>query len=96
MKLKEISIKNFRCLVDVVIPITDTTVLVGENNSGKTALLEALRIALPRSTAGRGTPFTVSIFCGIVGEAIRPGRDCGNRFSKQWFARRFCGVGEGF
>lgn len=57
MKLREIIIKNFRCLVDVVVPITDTTVLVGENNSGKTALLEALKAALPRSTAGRGTPF---------------------------------------
>jgi putative ATP-dependent endonuclease of OLD family len=58
MKLREIIIKNFRCLVDVVIPISDTTVLVGENNSGKTALLEALVIALPRSAAGRGgTPF---------------------------------------
>lgn len=31
--------------------------MVGENNSGKTALLDALRIALPRSLAGRGTPF---------------------------------------
>jgi len=57
MKLREIIVRNFRCLVDVVIPISDTTVLVGENNSGKTALLEALRIALPRSAAGRGTPF---------------------------------------
>ena len=35
----------------------DTTVLVGENNSGKTALLDALKIALPRSQQGRGTPF---------------------------------------
>ncbi|MBN1843818.1 MAG: AAA family ATPase [Deltaproteobacteria bacterium] len=57
MKLREIKIRNFRCLVDVTIPISDTTVLVGENNSGKTALLEALRIALARRTAGRGTPF---------------------------------------
>ncbi len=57
MKLREIIVKNFRCLVDVVVPISDTTVLVGENNSGKTALLEALRIALPRSAVGRGTPF---------------------------------------
>ena len=57
MKLREIRIKNFRCLVDIGVSITDTTVLVGANNSGKTALLEALRIALPRSAAGRGTPF---------------------------------------
>ncbi len=57
MKLREIIIKNFRCLVDVFVPITDTTILVGENNSGKTALLEALKAALPGSTAGRVTPF---------------------------------------
>lgn len=57
MKLREIIIKNFRCLVDVTIPIGDTTVLVGENNSGKTALLDALKIALPRSQQGRGKPF---------------------------------------
>jgi putative ATP-dependent endonuclease of OLD family len=57
MKLREIIVKNFRCLADVAIPIQDTTVLVGENNSGKTALLDALKIALPRSQQGRGTPF---------------------------------------
>ncbi len=57
MRLREISIKNFRCLQDVVIPIDDTSVLVGENNSGKTALLDALKILLPRNQAGRGKPF---------------------------------------
>ena len=57
MKLREIRARNFRNLVDVTIPMADTTVLIGENNSGKTALLDALRIALPRSVAARGTPF---------------------------------------
>jgi putative ATP-dependent endonuclease of OLD family len=57
MKLREIIVKNFRCLVDVSIPVVDTTILVGENNSGKTALLEALRMALPRSAASRRDPF---------------------------------------
>ncbi len=58
MKLREIIIKNFRNLVDVAIPIEDTTVLVGENNSGKTAILDALRMALPqRSPAGRAVLF---------------------------------------
>jgi len=57
MRLREIIVKNFRCLVDVTIPVVDTTVLVGENNSGKTALLEALNLALPRSAAGRRDPF---------------------------------------
>lgn len=57
MKLREIIVKNFRCLVDVAIPIDDATVLVGENNSGKTALLDALKIVLPRNQQGRTTPF---------------------------------------
>jgi len=57
MKLREVTIRNFRCLVDMTIPIDDTTVLIGENNSGKTALLDALRIALPRSIVGRGATF---------------------------------------
>ena len=57
MKLRNVKIKNFRCLVDVEIPIHDTTILVGENNSGKTAFLEALRIAL-RGLTGRGNPFS--------------------------------------
>jgi putative ATP-dependent endonuclease of OLD family len=58
MKLRQVTVKNFRCLVDMTVPIDDNTVLIGENNSGKTAFLDALRIALPRSIAGRGgTPF---------------------------------------
>ncbi|MCP4132040.1 MAG: AAA family ATPase [bacterium] len=59
MKLREITIKNFRCLVDVSIPISDSTVLVGENSSGKTTLLDALRIALPwRMVSSRTSPFS--------------------------------------
>ena len=57
MRLRELRIKNFRNLVDVQSPIDDTTVLVGENNSGKTALLDALRIALPRTGFGKVNPF---------------------------------------
>src|SRR5437870_1829195 len=58
MKLKQLTIKNFRNLADVVIPIGDTTVLVGENNAGKTSLLEMLQIVLPRNLAGARTiPF---------------------------------------
>ena len=57
MKLREIIVKNFRCLVDVTVPITDNTVLVGENNSGKTALLEALKAVLSWSPGRRGTLF---------------------------------------
>jgi putative ATP-dependent endonuclease of the OLD family len=58
MKLRKIRVKNFRCLVDVCVPISDTTVLVGENNSGKTALLDALRVALPYTAARKRAPFS--------------------------------------
>lgn len=57
MKLREIRVQNFRCLADVAIPIGDTTVLVGANNAGKTALLDALRIVLTGNRGNRGTPF---------------------------------------
>ncbi len=57
MKLREVKIQNFRNLVDINIPIGDNTILVGENNSGKTALLDALCIALPFSMSGHKTPF---------------------------------------
>jgi putative ATP-dependent endonuclease of the OLD family len=57
VKLREIKVQNFRCLADATIPIGDTTVLVGANNSGKTALLDALRIVLTGNRANRGTPF---------------------------------------
>lgn len=57
MKLREIKIRNFRNLENIYVPIDDTTVLVGENNAGKTALLDALRFALPRTGFGRINPF---------------------------------------
>ena len=57
MKLRQVAIKNFRGLADVVVPIGDTTVLVGENNSGKTALLSAVRMTLSRGLWGRSTAF---------------------------------------
>ncbi len=56
MKLRNVIIKNFRSLVDINVPIGNTTVLVGENNSGKTAFLDALRMSFTRGT-GRGVPF---------------------------------------
>ena len=52
MYLKEVRIKNFRSLKDVSVLLNENTVLIGENNSGKTAFLDALRIVLARN-AGR-------------------------------------------
>jgi putative ATP-dependent endonuclease of OLD family len=57
MKLREVRVQNFRCLQDVTISLGDTTVLVGANNSGKTAFLDALRIVLTGNRANRRTLF---------------------------------------
>ncbi len=48
MRLREIVIQNFRCLSDVRFPVSDRVILVGENNAGKTGILDALKLALPR------------------------------------------------
>lgn len=45
MKIKQIQVKNFRLLNDVVLNIEDDiTLIVGKNNTGKTSLFEAINI----------------------------------------------------
>jgi len=47
MFLKKIEIKNYRCIRDATIHFNKgVNILVGENNSGKTTVLDALRICL--------------------------------------------------
>ena len=57
MRMTRIEIENFRSIRHLVLDLGDTTVLVGPNNAGKTAILEALRIALTRRWGQRGTGF---------------------------------------
>lgn len=46
IKIVEVRIRNFRCLQEVDIKLDWITVLLGENNSGKTSFLEALSAAI--------------------------------------------------
>lgn len=48
MKLKEITIKNFRGICSLELPLDSLTVLIGENNTGKSTVLEAIRLVLTR------------------------------------------------
>lgn len=57
MRIGRARIQNFRCLHDVDIEFGPTTVLIGENSAGKTAILEAIRIVLTRRWGQRGTGF---------------------------------------
>ena len=58
MHITRIEIENFRSIRHVAIDLGDTTVFVGPNNAGKTAILEALRIALTRRWGQHGTGFS--------------------------------------
>lgn len=48
MKLIEITIENFRGIRSLKMPLDGLTVLIGENNTGKSTVLEALRLVLTR------------------------------------------------
>ena len=53
MQIKSLRFKNYRCLVDVAIELDDVTVIIGENNTGKTALLDALKFITSRAPQRR-------------------------------------------
>ena len=53
MRLTDLTIRNFRCIRDLSLDLDETTVLIGENNTGKTSVLEAVQACLERPR-GRG------------------------------------------
>lgn len=54
-RLARVTIQNFRCIRDLSLELDETTVLIGENNTGKTAVLRAIERCLsrPRGPGGR-------------------------------------------
>lgn len=58
VQIKRVKISNFRSIRQADIEFGDITVLIGTNNAGKSAILEAIRIALTRRWGQRGTGFT--------------------------------------
>jgi putative ATP-dependent endonuclease of OLD family len=58
LQIKRVTISNFRSIRHAEIELGSTTILIGPNNAGKTAILEAIRIALTRRWGQRGTGFT--------------------------------------
>lgn len=57
MFLHKIQIRNFRGIRDLALILDDFCVLIGENNSGKSSVLDALKLCLTRSLTGKGTVF---------------------------------------
>lgn len=73
MRLKKVIFSNFRCLKDVEVSFDGGfTVFVGENDSGKSSLLDALRVAVEggvfegraRSERVRTTPDPADFYAG--------------------------------
>ena len=58
MKITHVHIENFRSIKQLDLDLDDTTVLIGPNNEGKSAVLDALRFVLTRRWGQRGTGFT--------------------------------------
>ncbi|MBN9290727.1 MAG: AAA family ATPase, partial [Hyphomicrobium denitrificans] len=56
MFLESIHIQNFRGIEDLTLELDDFCVLIGENNAGKSTVLDALRLCLTRSLR-RGNGF---------------------------------------
>jgi len=63
MYLKKFEIKNFRCIKDASIYFNEgVNILIGENNSGKTSVLDALRVALSYGKQRRDIYVSVNDF----------------------------------
>jgi putative ATP-dependent endonuclease of OLD family len=58
MRITRLKVENFRSIRNLDLELGDSTVLIGQNNAGKTAILDAVRIVLTRRWGQRGTGFT--------------------------------------
>ncbi|MDE0029129.1 MAG: AAA family ATPase [Deltaproteobacteria bacterium] len=58
MRITRIEIRNFRSIRHLALDLEDTTVFIGPNNVGKTAILDAVRLALTRCWGESGTRFS--------------------------------------
>jgi putative ATP-dependent endonuclease of OLD family len=57
MLLQTVTVENFRGIKKVVVELSETTVLIGENNSGKTSFLHAIRYCLEKIKSKKGFIF---------------------------------------
>lgn len=55
--IKEISLENFRCFENHIIPLKPATLIVGKNNAGKSTIVEAIRLISLVASRYRGLNF---------------------------------------
>lgn len=76
MRFVELSVENFRGLKEITIPLSRLGCLIGENNSGKSSVLQAILLLMPSSTRrprpeefyDLGRPIRVELLVEGVGE----------------------------
>jgi len=71
MKLVRVDIENFRGIKQLSVPLDEITVLIGENNAGKSSVLDALQFCLSRSLTRRSSQFSEYDY-HLPGEDSRP------------------------
>ncbi len=71
MEISTVRISNFRSIKSVEVQLSDTTVFVGPNNSGKTAILDAIRIALTRAGVNEAPDSPSTTFTCAMTEKTR-------------------------
>ena len=54
MQLTQLDIEHFRGIEDLSLPLDDLCVMIGENNAGKSSILDAIRIYLTRCLVRQG------------------------------------------
>ncbi|MBE7542943.1 MAG: DUF2813 domain-containing protein [Bryobacteraceae bacterium] len=59
MLLRKLHIRNFRGIEDLEFELGPTTLLIGENNCGKTTILDAVRLTLSRASGRKSGTFDV-------------------------------------
>jgi len=73
-RLKEIRIQGLRCLEDVSISLDGLTVLIGENGSGKSSIIEAFEILHKAGTERKFLDHFSNIHNGLY-DLLRRGSD---------------------
>lgn len=79
MRLKSLSVKNFRCITDTHIHLDPLTSFVGPNNSGKSTILKAIAILLDM----KSTLVQSDISAAYVGQEILLQADFGDLTSDE-------------
>ena len=69
--LSRVDIENFRGIKNISLDLDETTVLIGENNTSKTSILDAIQICLSRTVRGKSQFFSEYDY-HLVGKKNQP------------------------